>query len=109
MIIFSYYAASLLFWFFSFVATFFRNVRVDLRYNEITEVDMDFAEVILEPTENRHVAVMLDGNPIHCDCHALAFKKFQMPSYLLQYTDLRCHTPPHLHGMKFREGKKKYT
>lgn len=77
---------------------------MDLRYNEITDVDMDFAEVLLEPAENRHVAVMLDGNPIHCDCHALAFKKFSMSSYLLQYTDLRCHTPTHLHGMKFRDG-----
>ncbi|ODN03681.1 Protein toll, partial [Orchesella cincta] len=79
------------------------NIRVDVRYNEITEVDMDFADVLLETAENKHVAVMLDGNPIHCDCHALAFKKFSMPAYLLQHNDLRCHTPPYLHGQKFRD------
>lgn len=80
-----------------------RDVRFDLRYNEIADVDMDFAELLLDPLENKNVVVMLDGNPLHCDCHAIAFKKFAVKSYHLQYSDLRCASPENLRERKFAE------
>ncbi len=80
-----------------------RDVRFDLRYNEIVDVDMDFAELLLDPLENKNVVVLLDGNPLHCDCHAIAFKKFSVKSYHLQYSDLRCASPEHLKGQKFSD------
>ncbi|OXA46761.1 Protein toll [Folsomia candida] len=80
-----------------------QDVRFDLRYNEIADVDMDFADLLLDPLENKNVVVLLDGNPIDCDCHAISFKKFSVKSYHLQYSDLRCASPPTLEGRKFSE------
>jgi hypothetical protein len=67
-------------------------------------VDMDFAELLLEPLENKNIVVLLDGNPLHCDCHAISFKKFNVKSYKLHYADLRCATPESLSGQKFTQG-----
>jgi hypothetical protein len=64
---------------------------------------MDFAELLLEPLENKNVVVLLDGNPLHCDCQAIAFKKFAVKSYHLQYSELICASPENLKGKKFGE------
>jgi len=42
---------------------------MDLRYNEIQELDLEFLHVFQKSPSQKTITLRLDGNPIKCDCH----------------------------------------
>lgn len=65
---------------------------------------MKLADVIITDAHKRILNIILDENPLNCDCHILAFKTFRLKGINFQFSNLSCAEPTWLAGLQFRSG-----
>nr|AJC98691.1 TOLL1A [Anopheles coluzzii]AJC98694.1 TOLL1A [Anopheles coluzzii]AJC98696.1 TOLL1A [Anopheles coluzzii] len=92
-------------------------ITVDLRHNSIFEIDLADMErlVLLEPRnfdeQTGRARVLLNDNPLHCNCIAYAFAQYIQnrlatavyDRFELVANELTCHGPEHLEGALIKD------
>jgi hypothetical protein len=68
---------------------------------------MDLADHIIDGAENRFLTIIMDGNPLNCDCNILAFKTFNLKGVNFEYKNLTCQQPQWLVNVDFHSCKLK--
>ncbi|KAI4472762.1 hypothetical protein M0802_016515, partial [Mischocyttarus mexicanus] len=68
------------------------NIIVDLSYNKISNILLDDIEdSAVYQTEKRDVTILIDHNPILCDCHLYNFIRYfhnEMPKFVYNYIEI---------------------
>ncbi|EZA52048.1 hypothetical protein DMN91_009805 [Ooceraea biroi] len=85
------------------------NIRVDLTYNKIRRISLHDAEELAANQEySRNVIILVDNNPINCDCDLYDFLRYiegEMHPKVQEYfhiipRNLTCQGPPWLKNMR---------
>ncbi|XP_076766748.1 toll like receptor [Xylocopa sonorina] len=89
---------------------FFSNtIEVDLRHNQIEFIDLQLAEgIAISRHEGRNVIILIDNNPIVCDCNLYNFLRYldgDMNSNVRGYFNIipgnmTCQSPEWIQGIK---------
>ncbi|CAL7933908.1 unnamed protein product [Xylocopa violacea] len=88
---------------------FSNNIKVDLRHNKIERVNLKLAEsVAISQQTARNVIILIDDNPIVCDCYLYNFLRYldgDMHPYVQNYFHIRpdnltCQSPKWLKDIK---------
>ncbi|KAK2588805.1 hypothetical protein KPH14_001680 [Odynerus spinipes] len=95
---------------------FSNNIRVDLSYNKISQVQLNSAELITQnQTKPRNVIILIEYNPLTCDCNLydlLLYLDGRMHPYVQNYVhiipgNLTCNSPSWLSGLEITQLKSK--
>ena len=66
---------------------------------------MDHADFLIDGHSKRRLTVIMDGNPLNCDCQIIAFKTFRLKGINFEYSNLTCQQPPGLAKADFASCK----